>query len=111
MSFLSIFDTSVGILLGRTGLLQSNKDMLFSIYVLSAGLTKKETLETLETEETQATLFLRKSEEYLCENQILNCALLAVKEKIMLKITEIAIGQDMVVPSKERNLGISAKMF
>ena len=52
MSFLSIFDTSVGILLGRTGLLQSNKDMLFSIYVLSAGLTKKETLETLETEET-----------------------------------------------------------
>ena len=45
--------------------------MKFSISVLSVGLTKKEILD----------LFLRKSEKYLCENEILSFVLLAIEEK------------------------------
>ena len=41
MSFLSNFNTLVGILLGPTDLLESNKDMTFSVSALSVGLTKK----------------------------------------------------------------------
>ena len=52
MSFLSNFNTLVGILLGPTDLLKSYEDIIFSISVLSVGLTKKEIL----------GLFLRKSE-------------------------------------------------
>ena len=41
MSFLSHFNTLVGILLGPTALLESNEDMRFSLSVLSVGLAKK----------------------------------------------------------------------
>ena len=51
MSFLSNFNTLVGILLGPTDLLESNEHMAFSISVLSVGFTKNEILD----------LFLRKS--------------------------------------------------
>ena len=71
MSFLSTFNTVVGILLGPTDLLESNEDMIFSISVLLVRLIKKEILD----------LFLRKSGEYLCENEILSFVLLAIKEK------------------------------
>ena len=60
MSFLSNFNILVGILSGPTDLLESNEDMIFSVSVLSVGLTKKEALD----------LFLRKSEKCLCENEI-----------------------------------------
>ena len=60
MSFLSNFNTLVGILLGPTDLLEYNEDITFSISFLSVGLTKKEILD----------LFLRKSEKCLCENEI-----------------------------------------
>ena len=40
MSFLSNFNTLVGILLGPTDLLESNEHMAFSISVLSVGLQK-----------------------------------------------------------------------
>ena len=62
MSFLSHFNTLVGILLGPTALLESNEDMRFSISVLSKGITKNEIFD----------LFLRKSERSLCENKILS---------------------------------------
>ena len=101
MSFLSNFSTLVGILLGPANLLESNEDMTFSISVLCAGLTKKEILD----------LFLRKSEKYLCENEILSFVLLAVEEKWLLKIFEIAIGLKIVVPSTVRLLRMSAEMF
>ena len=45
--------------------------MTFSISVLSVGLTKMEIKD----------LFLRKSETYLCKNEVLSLVLLAVKEK------------------------------
>ena len=70
ISFLSNFNILVGILLGLTDLLESNED-IFSISVLSVGLTKKEILD----------LFLRKSEKYLCETEILSFVLLANEEK------------------------------
>ena len=60
MSFLSNFNTSVGMLLGPTDLLESNEDITFSISFLSVGLTKREIPD----------LFLRKSEKCLCENEI-----------------------------------------
>ena len=41
MSFLSNFNTLVGILLGPTDLLEANEDIIFSISVLLAGLKKK----------------------------------------------------------------------
>ena len=41
MSFLSNVNILVGILLGPTDFLEFNKDMTFSISVLSVGLTKK----------------------------------------------------------------------
>ena len=62
MSFLSNFNTLIGILLGPTNLLESNEDMIFSISDLSVGLIKKETLD----------LFSRKLEKCLCENEILS---------------------------------------
>ena len=68
MSFLSDFNTVVGILLGPTDLLESNEDMTFSISVLSVGLTKKKILD----------LFLRTSDKCLCENEILYIILLAI---------------------------------
>ena len=71
MSFLSNFNTLVGILLGPTDLLESNEDMIFSISDLSVAFTKKKILD----------LFLRKSEKCLCENEILSFALLAIEEK------------------------------
>ena len=40
MSFLSNFNTLVGILFGPTNLLESNNDMILSIYVLLVGLKK-----------------------------------------------------------------------
>ena len=60
MSFLINFIILVGMPLGPTDLLKSNKDMTFSIFVLSVGLTKKEILDQ----------FLKKSEKCLCENEI-----------------------------------------
>ena len=71
MSFLNNFNILVGMLLGRTDLLESNEDITFSISVLSVGLTKKEILD----------LFLRKSEKYVCENETLSFLLLAIEEK------------------------------
>ena len=71
MSFLSIFNTLVGILLDPFDLLESNEDMIFSVFVLSVGLIKTEILD----------LFLRKSEKRLCENEILYLFLLAIEEK------------------------------
>ena len=71
MSFLSNFNTLVGILLGPTDLLESNEDITFSISFLSVALTKKEILD----------LFLRKFEKCLCENEILPFVLLAIEEK------------------------------
>ena len=62
MSFLSNFNTFIGILLGPTNLLESNEDMISSISDLSVGLIKKETLD----------LFSRKLEKCLCENEILS---------------------------------------
>ena len=71
MSSLSNFNIIVGILLGPTDLLESHEDMTSSISVLSVGLTKKEILD----------LFLRKSEKYLCENEILSFVSVAIEEK------------------------------
>ena len=56
-------------------------------------------------------LFLRKSEKYLYENEILNFFLLAMEEKYLLKIFQIAIGLEIVVPSTVRLLETSAVMF
>ena len=44
MSFLSNFNILIGILLGPTDLLESNKDTIFSISVLLVGLIKKENI-------------------------------------------------------------------
>ena len=71
MSFLSTFNTLVGILLSPADLLESNKDMIFSISVLSVRLIKMEILD----------LFLRKSEKCFSENEILSFILLAIEEK------------------------------
>ena len=71
MSFLSNLNTLVGILLGPTGLLESNEDMTFSISVLSVGHTKREILD----------LFLTKSEKCFCKSEILRSVLLAIEEK------------------------------
>ena len=71
MSFLSTFNTLVGILLGPTDLLKSNEDTIFAISVFPEGLMKKEILD----------LFLRKSGKKLCENEILSLVLLAIEEK------------------------------
>ena len=71
LSFLSNFNTLVGILLGPTDLFESNEDMTFSISVLSVAFTNKEILD----------LFLREFEKGLCENEILCFALLAIEEK------------------------------
>ena len=71
MSFLSNLYILVGILLGPTDLLESDEDMIFTISVLSVGLIKKEVLD----------LFLRKSEKYWFENEILTFVLLAIEEK------------------------------
>ena len=62
---------TLGILLGSTDLLESSQVMVFSIYVLSDALTKKEVLD----------LFLRKSKKCLCKNEILSFVLLAIEEK------------------------------
>ena len=71
LSFLSNFNTLVGILLGPTDLFESNEDMTFSISVLSVAFTKKEILD----------LFLREFEKGLCENEMLCFVLLAIEEK------------------------------
>ena len=73
--------------------------MRFSIFVLSVGLTKKEILD----------LSLRKSEKCSPENEISSFALLAIEEKWLLKILEISIGLEIVVPSTF--LEISVDMF
>ena len=99
MSFLSKFNILLGTLSGSTDLLESNGDVIFSISVLSVGLIKMEILD----------LFLRKSEKCFCENEILSLVLPAIEEKWLLKIFEIAIGLEMVAPSTERLLGISAE--
>ena len=65
MSFLSNFTDLVEILLGTIDLLESNEDMTFSISVLSMRLEKKEILH----------LFLRRSGNFLCENEILSFVL------------------------------------
>ena len=70
MSFLSNFNTLVGILFGPTNLLESNKDMILSIYVLLVGLKKG-----------NIRYSLRKSAKFLCENEILSFVLLAIEEK------------------------------
>ena len=62
---------TLGILLGSTDLLESSQVMVFSIYVLSDALTKKEVLD----------LFLRKSKKFLCKNEMLSFVLLAIEEK------------------------------
>ena len=72
-----------------------------AISVLSVGLTKMKIID----------LFLRKSEKFLCENEILSFDLLAIEEKLLLKIFEIAIALEIVVLSTVRLLGISAEMF
>ena len=72
-----------------------------TISVLSVGLTKMKIID----------LFLRKSEKFLCENEILSFDLLAIEEKLLLKIFEIAIALEIVVLSTVRLLGISAEMF
>ena len=71
MSFLNNFNILIGILLGPTDFLESNEDMIFSISDLSVGLIKKEILD----------LLLRKSEKFLCENEILSFVLPAIEEK------------------------------
>ena len=71
MSFLSTFNTLVGILLSPTDFLESNKDMIFSISVLSVRLIKMEILD----------LFLRKSEKCFFEKEILSFISLAIEEK------------------------------
>ena len=71
MIFLSNVNILIGILLGPTDLLESNEDMIFSFSVLSVGFIKKEPLD----------LFLRKSEKFLCENEILSFVLSAIEEK------------------------------
>ena len=71
MSSLSNFNILVGILLGPNDLLESNEDMKSSISVFSVGFRKKEILD----------LLLRKSEKYLCENEILSFFLAALEEK------------------------------
>ena len=58
-------------MLGLTDLLESNEDMAFYASALSAGFTKKEILD----------LSLRKSEKYLCENEILSFVLVAIEVK------------------------------
>ena len=73
MSFLSNFNTLVWILLGPSDLLESNEDMIFSVSVLSVGLTEKEILD----------LFFRKSEKCLRENEILSFVLLEIEEKVV----------------------------
>ena len=78
MSFLSNFKTLVGMLLGRTDLLEFNEFMAFSISVFSLGLTKKETL----------AIFLRKSEKCFSENETLCFVVVAIEEKQLLKILE-----------------------
>ena len=89
MSFLSNFNILVGIMLGPTDLLESDEVMIFSISVLLVELTNKEIL----------YLFLRKSGKCLCENEILSFVLLAIEEKYLLKIFEIATGLEIAVPS------------
>ena len=54
---------------------------------------------------------IKKSEKCLCENKILSFVLLAIEEKQLLKIFEIFIGLEIVVPSTVRVLGISAEIF
>ena len=54
---------------------------------------------------------IKKSEKCLCENKILSFVFLAIEEKQLLKIFEIFIGLEIVVPSTVRVLGISAEMF
>ena len=73
--------------------------MIFSIFVLSVELIEKEILD----------LLLRKSEKLLCENEILSFFLLAIEEKYLLKIPEIAIGLEMVALSTERLWKIPAE--
>ena len=72
-------------------LLESSERMACSISVLTVGLTKEEILD----------LFLRKSEECLLENEILIFALLAIEEKWFLKIFEIAVGMEIVIPARD----------
>ena len=71
MIFLSNVNILIGILLGPTDLLESNEDMIFSFSVLPVGFIKKEALD----------IFLRKSEKFLCENEILSFVLSAIEEK------------------------------
>ena len=75
-------------MVGVTDLLESNEDVTFSISVLSAGLTKKETLD----------LFLKKIRKILCENEILSLVLLSIEEKQLLKRFKSAIGLKIVAP-------------
>lgn len=91
MSFLSNLIILVRILLGPTNLIESNEGMTFCVLVLSVGLTTKET----------SDIFLR-------ESVRISFALL---EKYLLKIFEIAIGLEMVVPSTDRLFGISVEIF
>lgn len=91
LSFLINLIILVGILLGQTNLIESNEGMTFCVLVLSVGLTTKET----------SDIFLR-------ESVRISFALL---EKYLLKIFEIAIGLEMVVPSTDSLFGISVDIF
>ena len=71
ISFLSNFNILVGILVDPTDSLESNENMTSSVSVLSVGLKKEETL----------NLFLRKSQNIPCENEMLSLVLLAIEEK------------------------------
>ena len=71
ISFLRNLNTLVGILFGSTDLVEAKGDMTFSISVLSMGITKKEIL----------NVFLKKSEKFLCDNEISRFVLLAIEEK------------------------------
>ena len=81
---LSHLNILVGIMLAQL-IYQNLRGYEFSISDLSMGLIKKEILD------------LRKSEKYLCENETLSFVLLAIEEKQLLKIFEIAIGLEIVV--------------
>ena len=71
ISFLRNLNTLVGILFGSADLVESKGDMTFSISVLSMGITKKEIL----------NVFLKKSEKFLCDNEISRFVLLAIEVK------------------------------
>ena len=69
-------------MVGATDLLESNKDMTFSSSILSAELTKKETLD-------QKSFYIKIK---------LSLVFLSIEEKQLLKKFEIVIELEMPVP-------------